>query len=210
MKATAVFDVLSHWCLVSWPAYQALKEKLGASNVELLLAPILNGFPMGMPPEHEAWFYTRGTRAYGEVFRSDWYESNITTTLWANAAVAAAATLGADLDSTAHATMEAAMKNGELLGRRGVAVATIARIARVDATRLNALVDRAETGVALNEGNAALSRWGCAERPSWRLENANGDFVVMQGVWQASALTACADALMADERAYAAAGAPPK
>lgn len=209
MKATAVFDVLSHWCLAAWPAYEDLKEKLGSSNVELLLAPIGNGFPMGMAPELEAWFYTRGTRAYGSVLRSGWYESDTTTTLWANAAVAAAATLGADLPSLAHATMEAAMKNGELLGRREIAVATLARIAGLDAARLNAQIDRAETGAALNAGNAALAQWGCAERPSWRLENANGDFVVMQGVWHAAALSACADALMADERAYAAAGTPP-
>jgi len=209
MKATVVVDVLSHWCLAAWPAYEALKEKLGSSNVEMLLAPVLNGFPMGIRPEAEAWYYTRVTRAYGEVLRSDWYESDTTTTLWANAAVAAAASLGADLAATAHRTMEAAMKNGEKLGRRDVAVAMVARIAALDAARLNARIDRAETGAALNDGNSALAKWRCVERPSWRLENANGDFVVMQGVWHASALTACADALMSDEAAYAAAGTLP-
>jgi hypothetical protein len=105
--------------------------------------------------------------------------------------------------------MIAAMQNGERLGRRDVAVATVARLAGIDASRLNAQIDRAETGRALNEANGALARWGCAERPSWRLENGNGDFVVMQGIWHAPALAAAADALIADEAAYAAAGAPP-
>lgn len=54
-----------------------------------------------------------------------------------------------------------------------------------------------------------LARWGCTERPSWRIENANGDFIVMQGIWNAPPLVACVDALMADEAAYAAAGAQP-
>jgi 2-hydroxychromene-2-carboxylate isomerase len=209
MKATAVFDVLSHWCLSAWPAYEALTGKLGASNVTLLLAPVLNGFPMGVTPEAEAWFYTRGTRAYGAILRSDWYESDTTTTLWANATVAAAACLGADLATVVHGTMEAAMKDGAMLGRREVAVRAVARVAGIDAKRLDAKIDRAETGAMLNEGNAALARWGCAERPSWRIENANGDFIVTQGVWQAAPLMACADALMADEAAYAAAGTPP-
>src|SRR5579862_1440108 len=116
MKATVVFDVLSHWCLAAWPGYEQLASKLGVSNVELLLAPIGNGFPMGFKPEQEAWFYTRGTRAYDMVLRSDWYESDTTTTLWANAAVVAAAALGAPLPRLAHETMIAAMKNGERIG----------------------------------------------------------------------------------------------
>jgi 2-hydroxychromene-2-carboxylate isomerase len=209
MKATVIFDVLSHWCVAAWPAYEALAEKLGSSNVELLMAPVHNGFSPGYTPETLAWFFKRGTRAYGTVLRSDWYESNTTTTLWANAAVVAAAALGADPPSVARGAMEAAMKNGEKLGRREVAVAAVARIAGIDAKRLDAQIDRAETGAALNEGNAALARWGCAERPSWRIENANGDFIVMQGIWNAAPLLACVDALTADEAAYAAAGAQP-
>lgn len=209
MKATAIFDVLSHWCVAAWPAYEALSEKLGSSNVDLSIAPVHNGFPPGYTPETLAWYFNRGTRAYGTVLRSDWYESNTTTTLWANAAVVAAAALGADLPSVVHGAMDAAMKNGEKLGRRDVAVAAVARIAGIDPSRLDAQIDRAETGAALNAGNAALARWGCVERPSWRIENANGDFVVMQGIWTAAPLLSCVDALQADETAYAAAGAQP-
>ena len=209
VKATAVFDVLSHGCLAAWPAYESAVETLGTSNVGLLLAPIGNGFPMGMPPEKERWFYTRGTRAYGMTLRADWYESDQTTTLWANAAIVAAAALGADFPHLVRATMRAGMEDGVLLGRRDVAVTTVARLAGVDAARLDARVDHAATGRALNEGNAALSRWQCAERPSWHIENANGDFVVLQGLWQRNAIVACIEALSADERAYAEAGSPP-
>lgn len=209
MKATAIFDVLSHWCVAAWPAYEALSEKLGSSNVELLIAPVHNGFTPGYTPETLAWYFKRGTRAYGAVLRSDWYENNTTTTLWANAAAVAAAALGADLPTVVRGAMDAAMKDGEKLGRRDVAVATIARISGIDAARLDGQLDRAETGATLNEGNAALARWGCSERPSWRIGNANGDFIVMQGIWNAAPLLACVDALQADEAAYAAAGGQP-
>ena len=151
----------------------------------------------------------RGTRTYGQVLKSDWYESDTTTSLWANAAVVAAAALGADLSELAHKTMAAAMRDGGLLGRREVAVSTVAQLAGVDAGELDRRIDHAATGEALNAGNAALAQWGCTERPSWRLENANGDFVVTHGVWQKDALLGVARALKADEAAYAAAGAPP-
>lgn len=204
-----MFDVLSHWCLAAWPAYESAVRRLGAANVELLLAPILNGFPMGLPPENEQWFYRRGTGAYGVTLRPDWYETDRTTTLWANAAIVAAAALGADLPDLAIRTMRAAMEEGALLGRRDVAVKTVARLAQLDATRLDSQIDDASTGRSLNAGNETLARWRCVERPSWRLENASGDFVVMQGVWHRAAIDACLDALQADETAYAAAGSPP-
>jgi 2-hydroxychromene-2-carboxylate isomerase len=101
------------------------------------------------------------------------------------------------------------MNDGEKLGRRDVAVETVARIASVDAASLDRLLDSAEVGRELNFANAELLRIGCAERPSWFLENANGDHVAMQGVWQKDAVLACIGALRADEQAYAKAGAPP-
>lgn len=209
MKATVIFDVLSHWCLAAWPAYEAAVEMLGASNVRLSIAPVHNGFPPGMLPEHLRWFYTRGTRAYEMTLRPDWYENDRTTTLWANAAVVAAAALGADLPALTRAVMLAALQDGELLGRRDVAVATAARLARIEPARLSDEMERASTGRTLNEANAELASWNCAERPSWRLENANGDHVVMQGTWHRDAVVACLEALRTDEAAYAAAGLPP-
>jgi len=207
MKATAIFDVLSHWCLAAWPAFEALRE---STETELRLAPILNGFPMGVPAEQEAWYYRRGSLAYGMTLRSDWYEDVRTTTLYANAAVVGASLLGADLAATAIAAMRAAMQEGGRLGRRDVAVATIARIANVGARELDEIIDSAAVGAHLNGANDFLRAAGCAERPSWYLENANGDHVAMQGVWQKDALLACVAALRADEEAYAKAGSVPE
>jgi len=207
MKITAVFDVLSHWCLAAWPAFEALRE---TNPVELRLAPILNGFPMGVPAEHEQWFYRRGSLAYAMTLRADWYEDTRTTTLHANAAVIAAARLGADLAETAIGTMRAAMEHGGKLGRRNIAVRTVARIAHLDVHALEEMMNSAEVGRELNAANDFLRQIGCNERPSWYLENANGDHVAMQGVWQKDALLACAKALHDDEAAYAKAGPVPE
>ena len=209
MKVIALFDVLSHWCLAAWPAFERARAEIGTENVDLLLAPIANGFPMGMHAEHVRWYYTRGTRAYGMTLHADWYESDRTTTLWANAAVVAASLLGADLAHTAHAVMRAGMEDGELVGRRDVAIDVTARIANVDPGAIAGLIDGAQVGRKLNEANALLAQMQCAERPSWQIENANGDRATLQGVWQENAIAACIDALRADERAYAEAGAPP-
>lgn len=209
MKVTVAFDVLSHWCLAAWPAFEAARAEVGTDRIELLIAPIANGFPMGLPAAHERWFYGRGTLAYGMQLHADWYEDNRTTTLWANAAVVAAAHLGADLAETARGTMRAAMEERALLGRRDQAVETVARLAQLDAHALDRLIGSAEIGRHLNAANETLARWQCAERPSWRIENANGDFVTMQGVWQTAPVLACIDALRSDERAYAQAGTPP-
>lgn len=208
MKVTAVFDLLSHWCLAAWPAFEAAREELGHENVDLQLAPILNGFPMGVPPNDERWFYTRGSRAYAMTLRPDWYETDRTTTLWANAAAICASELGADLAVTALGMMQAAMQAGELLGRRENAVAAAARIAHVERAAIDDLMNSAEVGRRLNDGNASLARWQCFERPSWRIENASGDHVTMQGVWQREAILACIAALKQDESAYAEAGSP--
>jgi 2-hydroxychromene-2-carboxylate isomerase len=143
------------------------------------------------------------------TLRCDWYEDNRTTTLYANAAVVAASLLGADLAETAIKTMRTAMNDGAKLGRRDVAVETVARIASVDPHALDNMLDTAEVGRALNRGNEELQRIGCAERPSWYMENANGDHVAMQGVWQKDAVLATIAALHDDEEAYAKAGAPP-
>src|SRR5579872_1330001 len=159
MHVTAIFDVLSHWCLAAWPAFESARNELGKENAELRLAPILNGFPMGVPAQAERWFYQRGSRAYATSFRADWYEDERTTTLWANAAVYAASLLGADLAQTAHGVMTAAMQNGELLGRRTVANDVAARVSNTDRDAIAGLIDSAAVGTLLNDANAELARW---------------------------------------------------
>lgn len=210
MKVTAFVDVLSHWCLAAQPALEALGAMLAEDvALEVVLAPIRDGAPVGFTHDQEAWFYRRGTLAYGRALTAAWCEGLGTSTWHANAAVAAGAALGADIVSLSYGVSRAAMVDGLLLGREDEAVRAAAQLTgfREDALR-DAM--RGEAVVAsLHAGNARLASIGCAERPSWELVNDNGDRAVLQGVWQAEAILPLARALLEDERAYRRAGQPP-
>lgn len=207
MRATVFIDVLSHWCLVAVPAVQTLIER--GIDVEVVLAPLADGKALGMRPEQEAWFYTRGTRAYGLELKADWYETDSTTTWHANAAVAAAGKLGADPWRVACAVMSQAMQGGALFGRADVVNAFVAELLGVDASEVERIAASDELTAQLLDGNRRLAEAGGDERPTFRLENKNGDVALLKGLWQKDAVDACATALRADEEAYAAAGSPP-
>jgi len=97
MKVTAFVDVLSHWCLAAQPTLDALRASL-ADDVELevVLAPINDGAPVGFSNELESWFYRRGTLAYGTELDPAWCEDAGTTTGHAHAAGAAGGAFGAN------------------------------------------------------------------------------------------------------------------
>lgn len=207
MRATIFIDVLSHWCLAAVPAVQALYER--GIEVDVAFAPIGDGKPMGMRHDQEAWFYTRGTHAYGLVLKADWYENEQTTTWHANAAVAAAGTLGADPWRVACAVMSEAMQGGALFGRADVVNAFVAELLGVDASEVARVAASDDVKALLLDGNRRLVESGGDERPTFRLENSNGDFALLKGLWQKDAVDACVSSLQADEEAYAAAGPPP-
>ncbi|HEX3549776.1 MAG TPA: DsbA family protein [Candidatus Elarobacter sp.] len=210
MKVTAFFDVLSHWCLAAQPAIDALRATL-ASDVELevVLAPVSDGTPMGFTHDLEAWFYRRGTLAYGAELDAAWCEDADTTTWHANAAVAAAARSGADTAVLGARVSRAAMVDGRLLGREDEAARVVADLTGGDAGALREAMRADDVATALRAGNARLAAIGCGERPSWELVNANGDRAVLQGVWQAEAILPLVRAMLDDERAYRRAGPPP-
>jgi 2-hydroxychromene-2-carboxylate isomerase len=210
MKVTAYVDVLSHWCLAAQPALDALRATLADDvALEIVLAPVGDGAPIGFTHEQEAWFYTRGTCAYGSELNPAWCEGPATTTWHANAAVAAGVSFGAHPVELGHRVSRAALVEGLLLGREDEAVRAVAAITGVDETSLRGRMRSEAIGAALRAGNARLAAAGCAERPSWELVNGNGDRAVLQGVWQAEAILPLARALLDDERAYRRAGPPP-
>jgi protein-disulfide isomerase-like protein with CxxC motif len=210
MKVTAFVDVLSHWCLAAQPALDALRATL-ADDVELevVIAPLGDGAPVGFTHAQEAWFYTRGTLAYGTALNAAWCEDAQTTTWHANAAVAAGVSFGANPIDLGRRVSRAAMVDGLLLGRESEAVRTVATFTGVDEERLRDAMRGDVVSGVLHAGNARLAGIGCAERPSWELVNDNGDRAVLQGVWQAEAILPLVRAMLEDERAYRRAGAPP-
>ena len=207
MHATVFLDVLSHWCLAAVPAVQSLYD--ANVDVELVLAPVRDGAPLGVSPELEQWAYTRGARAYGLTLRADWYETSDTTTWHANAAVLAGVALGADFWRLTCAVMSQALQGGALFGRPDVAYAFVASLGSVDAAEIKRLAEGHDVVHALHDGSRRLADVGGDERPTFRIRNASNDHVVLKGLWQRDAVDACVRALRADEEAYAAAGTPP-
>ena len=207
MKVTAFVDVLSHWCLAAQPALDALRATLADDvALEVVLAPL---GATGFSHEREAWFYRRGTLAYGTELDAAWNEDATSTTWHANAAVAAGVAFGANAVVLGRRVSRAAMVDGLLLGREAEAVRAVARFTGVDDDVLRDAMRSERITGALHAGNARLAAIRCNERPSWELLNDNGDRAVLQGVWQAEAILPLVRALLEDERAYRRAGAPP-
>ena len=211
MKVTAFVDVLSHWCLAAQPALDALRATLADDvAVEVVFAPVADGAPVGFTNALEAWFYTRGTLAYGTKLDPSWCEDETTVTWHANAAVAAGVALGANPFELAPRVSRAAMVDGAPLGRESEAVRVVSQFTGTAEDTLREKMHSDAIVQALHAGNARLAAIGCAERPSWELVNDNGDRAVLQGVWQAEAILPLARALLDDERAYRRAGLPPQ
>jgi hypothetical protein len=207
MRAVVVLDALSHWCLLAMDAVDALAQ-LGVS-VEIVLAPVAEGKPMGTSREKEAWFYRRGTLAHGRVLRSDWCEGEQTSTWHANAAVLAGAGAGGDLPGTLRAVMRGAMEDGKRFGRAGDVRAFVAELTGTSVAEIDRRCEEPALAQRLHDGNRRLAELGADERPTFSLANDNGDFAVLKGLWQREAVMSCAQALLSDERAYAQAGVPP-
>ena len=207
MRATVFLDALSHWCLVAIPAIRAL-EDLGV-DVEIVIAPVNDGRPMGVTNAFEAWCYERGTRAYGDSFNAAWCEGPESGTYASNAATLIAVDItGRPLD-TLEEMLKEALVRGARFGRADEANGFAAKLSGVSKDEFARRVSDSSVAERLNQGNARLAAFGADERPTFVIENENGDRAVLKGLWQRDALVACAKALAADERAYAEAGTPP-
>jgi hypothetical protein len=207
VRAAVFVDVLSHWCLAAMDAVDALADL--RVPVEIVIAPVAGGKAVGFSHDLEAWFYRRGTRAYGRELRCDWCEGEQTATRHANAAVLAGADVCGDLVGTLRAVMRGAMEEGRLFGRPDEVQGFVAAFAGTTVEDIARRCADPAMDARLHEGNRRLNELGADERPTFRISNDAGDFALLKGVWQRDAVVACAQALASDERAYAEAGPPP-
>ncbi len=207
MKATMFIDVVSHWCLVAVPAAQALVE-LGI-DLEVVYAPLKDGAPLGFTNEMESWFYQRGTVAYNKEFIAAWCEGPQISSWSANAAAFVAGEITGNPLNASHAMMSAAMEQGALVGRPEEAYARAASFAGVSPDEIERRATEARVRDILLDGNKRLAALGADERPTWHLENDNGDFALLKGIWHKEAVASVGMALLHDERAYVKAGPPP-
>lgn len=166
MRATVFLDSLSHWCLVAVPAVTALRD--AGVDVELVLAPVNDGKPMGATNAFEAWCYERGTRAYGERFSVAWCEGPQSGTYASNAATLAAIDATGTPIETFEAMASQALVHGERFGRPDVANAFGAKLANLDPAAFAQRASDASIEARLRDGNARLAALGADERPTFR------------------------------------------
>jgi hypothetical protein len=207
VKATMFVDVVSHWCLVAIPAAQAIVD-LGI-GLEVVYAPLNDGAPLGFTNEMEVWAYKRGTGAYNKEFNAAWCEGPHISSWAANAAAFVAGEITGNQLDAAHAMMSVAMEQGALVGRHEEACSRAASFAGVSAEEIERRATETRVRDILLEGNKRLSALGADERPVWHLQNDNGDFAILKGIWHKEAIASVAAAMLHDERAYAKAGLPP-
>lgn len=207
MRATVFLDTLSHWCLVSVPALRALDE-LGV-RTEIVIAPVNDGKPMGVSTAFEAWCYERGTRAYEKSFDASWCEGPQASTGPADVATLVAIDAGGSPVDVFEAISSEALERGALFARADVVNAFAAHLCGLEQSEFERRAADPAIALRLADGNARLAALGADERPTFVLENLNGDRAILKGLWQKDAVVACARALLSDERAYAGAGEPP-
>jgi predicted DsbA family dithiol-disulfide isomerase len=207
MKITYYLEVLSSWCHLAEPAWAELKSHCG-DRVQFdwkiaLMRP--EDFPVSRAQCD--WFYRRsGTLNRRTVMmNSGWLEPERKGLYLANNLVAEAGKdFGVTDDRLRLALVNAAHDEGAKIGDMTVAVSVGAAALGLDAARLRARAESPEVRARVAASTAEFHALTVTQRPTFVLENAIGDKAVISGLAVAGPLIATADAMMADEAAYAA------
>ncbi|HAM71833.1 MAG TPA: disulfide bond formation protein DsbA [Verrucomicrobiales bacterium] len=206
MKITYYLEVISSWCFWAEPAWAELKRRYaGRVEFEWKLA-LMDESGLPATREQAEWFYRRsGTLMRSPVMlNAGWFEAGRKEYLPPNLVAEAAKDLGVRDDRVRMALAWAAMIQGRKVGRWEVAVEVAAEaVPGLDAGELRRL---AGTPGILRRAKASTAEFHAmkvSQRPTFLLENAIGDRVVLSGVVALEPLVAAADALLNDASGYA-------
>jgi predicted DsbA family dithiol-disulfide isomerase len=208
MKVTYFVEILSSWCHWAEPAWDEIKARY-AGRVEFtwriaLMKP--EDFPVSRAQCD--WFYRRsgGTTVHAPyMLNSGWLEPERQGDYLAPNLVAEAGRdfLGED-DRLRRALTHAALRDGRKIGDLAVAVEVGAAVLQIAPDELRARAESASVRARVEASTATFHAHQIGQRPSFILENAIGDKVVISGLWVAGPLAAAIDAMLADAAAYAA------
>jgi predicted DsbA family dithiol-disulfide isomerase len=202
VKVTNYLEVISSWCHWAEPAWAALKERY-AGKVEF-------GWKIAQMPAEAYptsknqcdWFYRRS----GSIVRSpymlnsEWLEPEIKQYLVPNLLAEAARDFGVNDDRVRLALAEAALRQGQKVGRWEVGAAV--KAAGVEAQRLTERAQSPEVAGRVEATTAEFCALQVTQRPTFLIENGIGDRAVFSGIARVEPLVAAIDALLADEAAY--------
>jgi predicted DsbA family dithiol-disulfide isomerase len=205
LRVTFYGDVLSMWCLLAEEALEQLeREYAGRVEFGWRLAMIERGRAIGNTPAMEQWYYDRCAAVTGRRFNPAWLDDQQTTSYHANAAVEAARLLGVTDGSVRRAMARAACVDGRKVSRAAEAVDVAAEASGRDPESIRVAIADPRVAAALTEASDEFDALGADQRPTFLLTNDIGDKALLVGIYRIEPVKAALEAMLADERAYAA------
>jgi predicted DsbA family dithiol-disulfide isomerase len=205
VKVTYYLEVISSWCYWAEPAWAELKARY-ADRVEFqwkiaLMRP--EDYPVSR--EQCEWFYRRS----GTIMRSpymlnpDWLALGKGDSYDNPSLVAEAGKdFGVSDDTIRLALAKAAVIDGRKVLKMSESVAIAAKAAGIPAKRLRTRSESAAVRARAEASTAEFFSHRIAQRPSFIIEDAIGDKVVLSGLARVEPIAAAIDAMLADTAAY--------
>lgn len=205
IKVTYYLEVISSWCYWTEPAWAELKRRYaGRADFDWRIALMDAG---GLPKsrEQEDWYYRRSGVIVGSPYmlNGGWLEPGIGEYLVPNALAEAAKDFGVTDDRVRLALAEAAVRQGQKVGRWEVAASVAARAGGLDEGELTKRARSAEVEARVRASTAEFHALRVTQRPTFVIDDAIGDRAVFSGLVKVEPLAAAIEAMLADCAAYA-------
>jgi predicted DsbA family dithiol-disulfide isomerase len=207
MKITYFLEVISSWCYWAEPTWAELKKRY-AGRVEFewriaLMRP--QDFPVSRAQCE--WFYRRSGTCMRSPFMLNpgWLEPERKGHYDAPSLVAdAAKDFGFTGDEVRLAISEAAVRRGEKVGDLATAVSVAAKAGNIDPAKLRAAAESAAVRARVDASTKEFFSYQIDQRPAFVITDSIGDRAIFSGLVRIEPLAATIEAMMEDERAYAA------
>ena len=204
MTITLFTEVISSWCHWSEPAWAELKTRFAGRVTFAWKLALMDASGLPVSREQCEWFYRRsGTHVRSPyLLNAGWFEPGRTEYLAPNLVAEAAKDFGvaADDDRVRLAIAAAALRHGRPVGQWEESIA--AALQAVPSLDRDLLLVRARSPEVESRARAATAEFhalGVTQRPTFLMENAGGDRIILSGVAMLSPLVVAAEALLADE-----------
>ena len=190
------------WCALGDEVLSAIDKKYGARvPIERKIALINDGNPMAAGLEQEKWYYDRCELVTGRRFNHQWIETHGQTTWVPNAVIQAAEFLGHG-KAVREALKAAGLMEGKPILRRDVAIELAAKAAGIAQSELARVVDDKKTLNTIKASTAEFNLLPANQRPTFLLQSAIEDTVLLSGIYRPEPVLAAIDAMISDEDAY--------
>ena len=206
IKIVYYLDVTSSWCFWAEPAWAELKQSFAQQPVEFSWRiALLDANALPATRDDEEWFYRRSGSIMRSPFMlsSGWFEPGVKEYLAANSVAEAAKDFGATDDRVRLALADAALRGGQKILQWKVAAGLAAKAAGLDAKKLLAKAQSAETEKRVRASTAEFHALLVTQRPAFVLTSNIGDRAVFSGLAKAGPVAATISAMLEDAAAYA-------